>query len=139
MQTPEKITFGEMREMGVRDLLIYCADYKCSRSIAVNADQCPDDVGLSDIEGRFVCKTCGKRGADVRPDFHGTSRARSPRGFTGATRRGLICALGKRQKPPTEAALSIFHPRYQRGNHDHCEGHDHPVLGSQAQKRELLY
>jgi len=70
MQTPEKITFGEMREMGVRDLLIYCADYKCSRSITVNADQWPDDVGLSDIEGRFVCKACGKRGADVRPDFH---------------------------------------------------------------------
>jgi len=69
MQTPEKITFGEMREMGVRDLLIYCADYKCSRSIAVNADQWPDDVWLSDIEDRFVCKECGKRGADVRPDF----------------------------------------------------------------------
>ena len=25
---PQKITFGEMREMGVRGLLIYCADYR---------------------------------------------------------------------------------------------------------------
>jgi len=24
---------------------------------------------LSDIEPDFVCKACGKRGADVRPDF----------------------------------------------------------------------
>jgi hypothetical protein len=24
---PQKITFGEMREMGVRGLLIYCADF----------------------------------------------------------------------------------------------------------------
>jgi hypothetical protein len=24
---------------------------------------------MSDIEDRFVCKACGKRGADVRPDF----------------------------------------------------------------------
>jgi hypothetical protein len=25
---PQKITFAEMREMGVRALLIYCADYR---------------------------------------------------------------------------------------------------------------
>ena len=35
-------------------------------SIAVSAN----DVRLSDIEDRFVCKACGKRGADVQPDFH---------------------------------------------------------------------
>jgi hypothetical protein len=29
-----------------------------------------DGVGLSDLEPRFVCKACGKRGADVRPDFN---------------------------------------------------------------------
>ena len=28
----------------------------------------PDDVRLSDIEDRFVCTACGKRGADVRGD-----------------------------------------------------------------------
>ena len=48
-----KITFGEMREMGVRGLLIYCADYRCSHSIAVSADHWPDDLRLSDIEPRF--------------------------------------------------------------------------------------
>jgi hypothetical protein len=37
--------------------------------LAMSADHWPDDVGLSDIEPRFVCKTCGKRGADVRPHF----------------------------------------------------------------------
>ena len=52
MQTPEKITFGEMREMGVRDLLIYCADYKCSHSVAISADQWPNHVRLSDLESR---------------------------------------------------------------------------------------
>jgi hypothetical protein len=29
MDRPQKITFGEMRDMGVRQLLIYCADYRC--------------------------------------------------------------------------------------------------------------
>ena len=46
---PQKITFAEMRDMGVRRLLIYCADYRCSHSIAVNADQWPDDLRLSDM------------------------------------------------------------------------------------------
>jgi hypothetical protein len=32
---PQKITFGEMRSTGVRGLLIYCADYHCSHSIAI--------------------------------------------------------------------------------------------------------
>ena len=36
----------------------------------MNADQWPDDLRLSDIEHCFVCEVCGKRGADVRPDFN---------------------------------------------------------------------
>ena len=36
---PTKITFGEMRKMGVRGVLVYCADYTCSHSIAVSADR----------------------------------------------------------------------------------------------------
>ena len=36
---PQKITLGEMRSTGIRGLLIYCADYRCSHSIAINADQ----------------------------------------------------------------------------------------------------
>jgi hypothetical protein len=70
---PQKITFGEMREMGVRGLLVYCADYRCSHSMAISGDAWPDDVRLSDIETRFVCQACDKRGADVRPDFALTS------------------------------------------------------------------
>jgi hypothetical protein len=55
---------------GVRGILIYCADFKCSHSTAAAAGQWPDELGLSDIEVRFTCKTCGKKGADVRPDFN---------------------------------------------------------------------
>ena len=53
---PQKITFGEMRDMGVRGLLIYCADYRCSHSIAISADGWPDDVRLSDIEARLCAR-----------------------------------------------------------------------------------
>jgi hypothetical protein len=67
---PEKVTFGDMRASGVRGLVIYCTDYRCSHSRAISGDPWPDDVRLSDIEHRFRCTVCGKRGADVRPDFN---------------------------------------------------------------------
>jgi hypothetical protein len=38
MNRPTKISFGDMREAGVRELLIYCADYRCSHSIAISGD-----------------------------------------------------------------------------------------------------
>jgi hypothetical protein len=69
MPREQKITFGEMRESGVRSVVIYCADYRCSHSTTALADGWPDDLRLSDIEERFVCKACGRRGADVRSNF----------------------------------------------------------------------
>ena len=69
MPRETKITFGEMRASGVRGVLIYCSDYRCSHSTKAMADGWDDDLRLSDIEDRFVCQRCGKRGADIRPDF----------------------------------------------------------------------
>ena len=40
MSYQQKITFGEMRETGVRHVLIYCRDHKCSHHIEVSADRC---------------------------------------------------------------------------------------------------
>jgi hypothetical protein len=65
----QKITLGEMRASGVRGLLIYCSDFRCSHSTAISGDRWPDDVRLSDLEMRFTCQACGRRGADVRPNF----------------------------------------------------------------------
>ncbi|WP_439399236.1 hypothetical protein ACRQ5Q_17785 [Bradyrhizobium sp. PMVTL-01] len=55
--------------MGVRGVLVFCADYRCGHNVALSADRWADDVRLSDIESRFICQSCGRRGADVRPDF----------------------------------------------------------------------
>jgi hypothetical protein len=74
MSRPQKITFAEMRDMGVRGVVVYCPDYKCSHSVAMNADQWADDLRLSDIEDRFSCTKCGKKGGDVRPDFNWDKR-----------------------------------------------------------------
>jgi hypothetical protein len=77
---PTKISFAEMRQQGVRGILIYCADYHCSHSLAISGDRWPDDLRLSDIEDRFTCTACSKRGADVRPDFNWS---KSPVGMMG--------------------------------------------------------
>ena len=44
---PTKITFGELREGGTLDILIYCSDDRCSHSVAMSADRWPDDVSLT--------------------------------------------------------------------------------------------
>jgi hypothetical protein len=70
MQRSQEITLGEMRsDNGPRRLIVYCSDFKCSHSVVVDAAPWGDDVRLSDLEPRFTCKACGRRGADVRPLF----------------------------------------------------------------------
>jgi hypothetical protein len=43
------------------------------------SDRWPDDMRLSDLERRFICSACGKRGADVRPDWGGVTSAKTAR------------------------------------------------------------
>jgi hypothetical protein len=70
MMREQKITLGEMRtNNGPRRLVVYCSDFKCSHSVVVDAASWGDDVRLSDLEPKFICSACGRRGADVRPLF----------------------------------------------------------------------
>jgi hypothetical protein len=68
---PAEITFG------VRDVLIYCRNHRCSHHIAISADRWPDHVPLLDIEPDFVCTVRGKRGAEVRQNFSQASMGTS--------------------------------------------------------------
>jgi hypothetical protein len=52
---PLKITFGEMRDTGVRGVLIYCQDFHCSHSISISADPWPDHVRLPS-QKLAICK-----------------------------------------------------------------------------------
>jgi hypothetical protein len=53
-----------MRASGVRGLLIYRSDYRCSHWIAIWRPMA--ELGLSNLEPRFTCQACGRRGTDVR-------------------------------------------------------------------------
>jgi hypothetical protein len=80
MQRPQKITFGEMHDSGVRGVLVHCSDYKCRHYVTASADPWPDHNRLSDLEPRFVCTACG-RGADIRPNFHWDKPGLLARGY----------------------------------------------------------
>jgi hypothetical protein len=63
-QRPIKITFGEMRESGIRGVLITCADYRCSHSVVRSADQWRSSLSvfllrLPGSDGRRIIFHCG--------------------------------------------------------------------------------
>jgi hypothetical protein len=70
---PQKITFAEMRASGVHGLLVYCADYRCSRMIKISADQWADECGCL-ILSRASCarpaasavRMCGRTSIGTR-------------------------------------------------------------------------
>jgi hypothetical protein len=43
----QKIALGQMRQMDVRGLLIYCSDYSCAHSIEVRGDPWLDHIRLA--------------------------------------------------------------------------------------------
>jgi hypothetical protein len=65
---PLKITFREMRAMGLRGVLVYC---HCGHHVALDAERWSDDVRLSEVEPLFVCQGCGYRGATFGPTSSG--------------------------------------------------------------------
>jgi len=87
MTRAQKITLGAMRTSGVRGLLICCSDYRCSHWTAISGDRWADHVRLSDLEPLFTCQACGKRGAEVGPDFSSIEKRPD-------TRRGVKHAPG---------------------------------------------
>jgi hypothetical protein len=62
---PQKINFSEMRAMGVRGILVYCADYRHSiRSAAMHGPMtCGRPTSSSGSSARLaaiVARTCGR-------------------------------------------------------------------------------
>ena len=71
---PRKITFAEMRDMGVRGVLIYAPTI-----VAATRSRSAPMAGLMMsgcpiLSPALRVEHCGKRGADVRPDFNWSSQ-----------------------------------------------------------------
>jgi hypothetical protein len=61
------MTLGNMRENGVRSLLVYCS--ACPRIVVFNVDTYPETEPVLAFGPRMVCTGCGMIGADARPNW----------------------------------------------------------------------
>ena len=71
MPFDQKLTLGQMRQSGPRRLHVSCGNPNCSHTVVIDAECWPGSLRLSDLEVLYVCRACGHRGAEVRPDRHG--------------------------------------------------------------------
>jgi len=83
----QKITFGEMRESGVRGVLVYCSDYRCSHSTAIDVDWWSDDIRLSDIEPMFIGRYAVRGASTSARTFSGKKSGPTRDSCTDDTRR----------------------------------------------------
>ena len=62
---PTKISFGEMRDSGVRGILVYCADYHCSHSVAVRRRRHRESGPLHSLAQLQTCTRRRRQPYDV--------------------------------------------------------------------------
>ena len=61
------LDLANMREMGVRSLLVSCRS--CHVARVVNMDTHDGALTVPSFGPRMVCQACGAKGADVRPNW----------------------------------------------------------------------
>jgi hypothetical protein len=105
--TGQKITFAEMRAAGVRGLLIYCSDYRCSHWKAISGDRWPDSVRLSDLEPLFVCQVCGDCAARSLPRLTRSRRPSCAAPPATPRARRSACSRQRRSKRRRSAAMAV--------------------------------
>ena len=86
--------------MGGRGVLVYCADFWCGHSDAMNADRWPDEMRLSDVRAAFRLRQARRHSQGVAPS----------RSCACADRIRRFHCLPKLGKPPFEDLLFGNYP-----------------------------
>jgi hypothetical protein len=65
------MTLGNMRQLGVQNLVAYCLNDACRHTALIDVSSYPADVEVPSFRSRVVCAKCGSRGnkIDVRPNW----------------------------------------------------------------------
>jgi hypothetical protein len=63
------MTLGNMRELGVRRLLVSCLNHTCRHEVVFDVSNYPDDTEVSSFVRRMICSKCGGQNAFVRPNW----------------------------------------------------------------------
>src|SRR5262245_12305216 len=63
------MTLGNMRELGVHNLIAYCLNDACRHQALIDVSSYADDVEVPSFRRRVKCGKCGGRDVDVRPNW----------------------------------------------------------------------
>ena len=65
------MTLGNMRELGVQNLIASCLNDACRHQALIDVSSYPADTEVPWFRARVVCAKCGGRGSkiDVRPNW----------------------------------------------------------------------
>ena len=65
------MTLGNMRDLGVRNLLASCLNDACRHTAPIDVSKYPAESEVPSFRPRVVCAKCGGRGSkiDVRPNW----------------------------------------------------------------------
>ena len=69
-QPPAPMTLRNMRENGVRSLIVHCSNVTCRHEKIMNVDAYGDNMYVPSFGPRMRCDRCGQRGADVMPNWN---------------------------------------------------------------------
>ena len=62
------LTLGNLRQLGVRGLLVKCLDPRCGHETTIGVDDYPDEIELPSFALRTVCSKCGAK-VEIRPNW----------------------------------------------------------------------
>ena len=63
------VTLGNMRQLGVRGLLVLCLNPQCRHEETMSVDDYPDAIELPSFAPRMACSRCGGKRITVRPNW----------------------------------------------------------------------
>jgi hypothetical protein len=63
------VTLGNLRQLGVRGLLVKCLDPKCRYEAIFGVDDYPDEIEVPSFAPRMTCSKCGGKRVEVRPNW----------------------------------------------------------------------
>ena len=62
------ITVGNIRQLGVRGLIVSCRNPQCRHEATMSVDDYADEIEVPSFAPRMVCAKCGGK-VDVRPNW----------------------------------------------------------------------
>ncbi len=64
------MTLGNIRQLGVRGLLVSCLNPQCRHEETFSVDDYADEIEVPSFAPRMLCSKCGWKRMEVRPNWN---------------------------------------------------------------------